>query len=90
MEHNVNDDEEAYIRLNVIVKDYLAPDAKERATEILKNKKAKFCTVKLNYEEKLATDGNIKMLSLEDIKKVDPLEIAQRFYQHKYYAELDG
>ena len=89
LEHNISDDEEAYIRLNVLVKDYLAPDTKERASEILKNKKAKFCTIKQNFETKLSADDNQKKFTLEDIKKVDPIEIAQRFYQHKYNTEMD-
>ena len=88
LERNISDDEEAYIRLNVLVKDYRAPHTKGRATEILKDKKAKFCTIKLNYEAKLATDDNQTKFTLEDIKKVDPIEIAQRFYQHKYNTEM--
>ena len=51
LDKNIKDEEEAHIRLNLLVKDYLALDAKEQASEVLHNKKAKLCTFKISRSE---------------------------------------
>lgn len=89
LEKNIKADEPAYIRLNLLVKDYLAPDAKEQASDVLKNKKAKLCTFKLSYDYQVDKDDNKPQLSLQEMQEISPLDIARRFYQQKYGKEIE-
>ena len=50
------DDKPAYIRLNVLIKDYLAPDCNERASNAVKGKNCKFCYIKPNREKHTSDD----------------------------------
>ena len=84
LDKNIKDDEEAYIRLNLLVKDYLALDAKEQASEVLRNKKAKLCTFKISNVYQSAADDDKPKLTLEQIQEISPMDIAQLFYEQKY------
>lgn len=84
LDKNIKDEEEAYIRLNLLVKDYLALDAKEQASEVLHNKKAKLCTFKISNAYQSAIDDDKPKLSLEQIQEISPMDIAQLFYEQKY------
>lgn len=42
------DDKPAYIRLNVLITDYLAPDCNERASNAVRGKSYKYCYIKSN------------------------------------------
>ena len=84
LDKNIKDDEEAYIRLNLLVKDYLALDAKEQASEVLRNKKAKLCTFKISNVYQSAVDDDKPKLTLEQIQEISPMDIAQLFYEQKY------
>ncbi len=88
LKKNVSDDEEAYIRLNVLIKEHLTADAKEQASEILKSKKARLCIVKQTREHLIEKEANENKLSLEEMQEISPLEIAQRFYKQRHNCEM--
>jgi len=61
------DDKPAYIRLNVLIKDYLAPDCNERASNAVKGKNCKFCYIKPN-REKYTSDDETKHISIQEMQ----------------------
>lgn len=82
------DDKQAYIRLNVLIKDYLAPDCNERASAAVKGKSCKYCYIKCN-REKRSTDEQAKHLSIQEMQEMSPLEIAKLYYREAEGEEMD-
>lgn len=82
------DDRPAYIRLNVLIKDYLAPDCNERASGAVKGKKCKYCYIKSN-REKQASDDRARHISIQEMQEMSPLEIAKLYYQEAEGEEMD-
>ena len=82
------DDKPAYIRLNVLIKDYLAPDCNERASGAVKGKKCKYCYIKSN-REKQASDDRARHISIQEMQEMSPLEIAKLYYQEAEGEEMD-
>lgn len=78
----------SYLQVNVLVKDFLAPDCKERISAILKDKACRFCHIKMNWERNEETSSSVH-LSLQEMKQTSPLDIAKLFYQEKYGNEMD-
>ena len=76
------DDMEAYIRLNVEVKDFLPPGAYEEACEITKNKKCFFCLI--NAQRKRTHEaGVIKSFSVKEFREEQPEDIFKRYVADK-------
>ena len=82
------DDKPAYIRLNVLIKDYLAPDCNERASSAVKGKNCKFCYIKPN-REKHTSDDETKHISIQEMQEMSPLEIAKLYFQEAEGEEMD-
>lgn len=78
----------AYIRLNVLIKDYLAPDCNELASNAAKGKACKYCYIKINREQQTA-DSRTKHISIQEIHEMAPLEIAKLYYQEAEGEEMD-
>ncbi|WP_300729440.1 exonuclease SbcCD subunit D [uncultured Bacteroides sp.] len=78
----------AYIRLNVELKDYLAPDCVERASEAVKGKACKFCYIKTNRIAK-EKDSGLPQMDIQTMKKKSPIEIARLYYQETVGSEMD-
>lgn len=82
------EDKPAYIRLNVLIKDYLAPDCNERASSAVKGKSCKFCYIKPN-REKHASNNETRHLSIQEMQEISPQEIAKLYYQEAEGEEMD-
>lgn len=82
------DDKPAYIRLNVLIKDYLAPDCNERASNAVKGKSCKYCYIKSN-REKQASNDKTRHISIQEMQEMSPLEIAQLYYLEAEGEEMD-
>lgn len=81
-------DKQAYIRLNVLIENYLAPDCNERAANAVKDKACKYCYIKSN-REKQAADDSAKHLSIQEIQEMSPLDIARLYYRETEGEEMD-
>lgn len=81
-------DQPAYIRLNVLIKDYLASDCNERASNAAKGKSCRYCCIKPN-REKTALADKARHLSLQEMQEMSPLEIAKLYYQETEGEEMD-
>ncbi len=88
LKHTIDDDTEAYIRLNVLITDHLPVDANEQASHLLKDKRATFCTIKTTYKHEGTSNEQRTRYSLEEIRSKHPLEIARCFYVEKYGVEM--
>lgn len=82
------DDKPAYIRLNVLMKDYLAPDCNEQASNAVKRKCCKYCYIKSN-REKRTSDDEKRHISIQEVQEMSPLEIAKLYYQAAEGEEMD-
>ena len=82
------DDKPAYIRLNVLIKDYLAPDCNERASNAVRGKSCKYCYIKSN-REKQTSDYIARHISIQEMQEMSPLEIARLYYQEAEGEEMD-
>ncbi len=82
------DDKPAYIRLNVLIKDYLAPDCNERASNAVKGKSCKYCYIKSN-REKRTSDDVARHISIQEMQEMSPLEITRLYYQEAEGEEMD-
>ncbi len=82
------DDKPAYIRLNVLIKDYLAPDCNERASSAVKGKNCKFCYIKPN-REKHTSEDETKHISIQEMQEMSPLEIAKLYFKEAEGEEMD-
>lgn len=82
------EDKQAYIRLNVLIGNYLAPDCNERAANAVKDKACKYCYIKSN-REKQASNDTAKHLSIQDIQEISPLDIAKLYYRETEGEDMD-
>ena len=83
------DKEEAYIRLNVLVDDYPPADSMERASHATEGKACKLCLLKATRREADPTDKEDSQLTLQDVRELSPLEIAEHYYREVENREMD-
>ena len=81
---------EAYVRLNVLVDDYLPSDAQLRAIEVVKEKACRFCNVKLTHRERIADTASTPTLHLMELKEMDPVEVARIRWREEKGKEMDA
>lgn len=71
------DDIEAYIRLNVLVDDFLPIEANAEAQLMCDDKKCRFCVINSHRRKLLHSDA--KALSVQEFKTEKPISIAERY-----------
>lgn len=81
-------DKQAYIRLNVWIENYQAPDCEERASNAVKDKACKYCYIKPNRDKQTLGDTDAP-LSLQEIQEKSPLDIARIYYRETEGEEMD-
>lgn len=82
------DDKQAYIRLNVLIDRYLAPDCNEQTVNAVRHKACKYCYIKSNREKLTADDGS-RYLSIQEIQEISPIDIAKLYYRETEGEEMD-
>ena len=70
-------DHQAYIRLNVLVRNYLPTTAQAEVLEIAKGKKCRFCLI--NTRREASERSEPKAMSIQEFKAENPIQIAKRF-----------
>ena len=76
------DDNPAYIRLNVVIDDFLPVGANDEAASLTKDKQCRFCCI--NAKRKTVGQSEVKVLTVQEFQSEEPIEIAKR------YAEYEG
>lgn len=78
-----------YVRLNVVVKDYAPSNSEFRIHECMKSKKdLHFCYLNVIREENSLMKEN-QMFNTQEIKEINPLTLAEVYYQEKFGTTLD-
>jgi len=74
----------AYIRLNVMISDFLPPLAREEAIAATRGKKCRFCHINMARTQRIDRTDRRDHMSVSEFRKLSPLEIADK------YAEESG
>lgn len=77
---NYPNDQEAYIRLNVEVDNFLPQGAFDECRQISETKKCRFCLIN-DKRHRDATSGVSESLTVSEFKKMKPIEIAKRYVE---------
>lgn len=83
------DDEEAYIRLNVRVKQYGGADWTARASAATEGKKCRYCCILLQTMNDPESSGGPVRFSQEEMKEKNPLEVAMLYWHELKGEEMD-
>ena len=82
------DDLECYVRLNVLVKDFLPSSCQFLAADILKEKAAHLCYVMPTREDEATQKHDNYEMNIDEFKKTSPIDIAMRFYHDKHGSPI--
>ena len=74
-------DNQAYIRLNVEVNDFLPPGAMDEARSIASDKQCRVCHINTKRPER--THSQAKALTVEELQKISPLNLVKRYANDK-------
>lgn len=75
------DDREAYVRLNVKVKQYGGADWSARAAAATEGKKCRYCYIHLHSSQESDTDKDRTELSREELNEKNPMDIAMMHWK---------
>lgn len=78
-----DDDDMAYIQLNVRSDNGLPADCNERALDAAKGKQCRFCTFRLLDERDHATRHQLIDVTPEEFRTMTPMEVARRYLEGK-------
>lgn len=81
-------DRKMYVRLNVKLKDVPPINAREQAAMLMKDKQARFCTIKWERENPSGEEAVSINYEVDEMQTVSPLEIAKQYYQSTYKQPL--
>lgn len=85
---NFPPDRKAYIRLNVLIKDYLPQNASARAIAAAETKECRYCCMKVTREAEVTDDPDTRF-SVEEIRATNPVDIACMYYRQRFGTELE-
>ena len=78
--------EGAYIRLNVLVDQYLPNGAQEQAASIVSGKQGRFCEIK---KTALAVaNGPRPQMTIEEFNRMQPIEVANQYFLDEFNREM--
>lgn len=83
------DDRQAYIRLNVLIKDFLPQNAALRAVSAAHGKACRYCSMKVTRtgQEDMGKSGR---LTVDEIRSIGPMDVARMYYRNRFDSEMDG
>lgn len=86
LEHR-GDVNNAYIRLNVLVEQYLPSGAQERAASAVSEKHGRFCEIKKTSS--VVADGPVRQMTLEEFNSKRPIDLANQYFLEKHNREMN-
>ena len=84
----IGDDEQMYVRLNIKFDDSVPRLIREQAIETLKDKQARFCTIKWERPETATSNSQQVLFATEEMLTKSPLEIAELHYKRVNGIEM--
>lgn len=83
----IADDEECYVRLNILLTEPMPADYMERIAGALKGKRAAYCYCKITRPEvEAVADGTA--VTYDEFRELSPIDVARRFYKSKFGTEM--
>lgn len=83
----IADNEECYVRLNILMDKPLPADYMERIAMALNGKRAAYCYCKITRPEVVAEE-NGTAVTYDEFRELSPIDVAQRFYKSKYGTDM--
>lgn len=84
---DIGDDEECYVRLNILLDKPMPADYMEKIAKALDGKHAAYCYCKITRPEMLASDSDTVM-TYDEFQELTPIDVAQRFYKSKFGTDM--
>ena len=83
------DDEEMFIEVNLEYAYRNAENKSQIINEVLKDKKVRFCGFRLvdNHNNNLSSQESNKILSVEQLQTVDPMDIVSDIYKSRLHTD---
>lgn len=79
----------AYLRVNLLVDDFIHGEARKRIEDALAGKDYRFCGINaVRKTRENESDRKCRRLTTDELKEMDPLEVARQYYLKKYNTEL--
>lgn len=83
----IGDDEECYVRLNILLNEPMPADYMERIAKALEGKRAAYCYCKITRPEtEVVADGTA--VTYDEFRELSPIDVAQRFYKARFGADM--
>ncbi len=83
------DDEDCYVRLNVMVNDFLPSDAAYKVAEEVKGKKCRFCYIKRTWQNQANEQVEVGGFQINELKEMDPVDVACMAWEEKNNNKMD-
>jgi len=78
---------ESYIRLNVLVEQYLPNGAQEKAALAVKDRQCRFCEIKKTSTA--STPRRSTQMTVEEFNKKEPIDVADQYFTDKFGQPMD-
>ncbi len=79
----------AYVRLNVLLEDYLPADAQNRAVALCNERSLSFCLINTVRKMQERHDDELRPnMTISEFKRLSPLEVALRCYKTRYGCDM--
>lgn len=72
----LTDEEDCYVRLNVMVNDFLPSDVTYKVAEAVKGKKCRFCYIKRTWQNQTNEPVEVGRFQINELREMDPVDVA--------------
>ena len=83
------DNKAAYIRLNILVRDYIRQNVAVDAAKATEGKKCRYCYMKVTREGRAAGKDTDTRLTVAEIRSMSPLDVAKMYYRKQFSSDMD-
>ena len=83
----IGDDEECYVRLNILLREPMPADYMEKIAGALEGKRAAYCYCKITRPEVEAVE-DATAVTYDEFRELTPIDVAQRFYRARFGEDM--
>ena len=83
----IGDDEECYVRLNILLREPMPADYMEKIAGALEGKRAAYCYCKITRPEVEAVE-DATAVTYDEFRELMPIDVAQRFYRARFGEDM--
>lgn len=81
-------DKRLYVRVKVETETPLTPTQTAKIQQAFSGKEARFCLIEPHFPERERTTGEIEIKSINEMKRLSPMELAKQFYKESTNCEM--